>query len=104
MRTCEESLAFRALVSPPHLRRQLPCPALPPMAVLAPAEQLCRLLATLDSPRPLYRRLGQQALESGNAERIAFAITTLQIEIEFCRTDRAKFNACMGRPATASYG
>jgi hypothetical protein len=76
-RTCEQSLAFRATVSPPELRRILPKPALPPLAGPTPAAQLRELLTQLDSPRPVYRRIGE---------------TALQNEIDYCATQQRKLS------------
>lgn len=91
-RTCEQSLAFRATISPPHLRRKLPRPALP-------ATYLRQLLAQLDSPRPVYRRIGEKALATNDTKEIAEAIATLETEIAYCRTDRAAFNTAWQRKA-----
>lgn len=55
-RNCEQSLAFRATVSPPHLGRRLPRPALAPIAPL---------------------RLVQQALDAKNPIELARALTQL---------------------------
>jgi hypothetical protein len=91
MRTCEENLARRAWAS-----KQGRQPA-------ALRQTLRNLLPVLDSPRPLYGRVARQALASGDAQKLLDAIKQVCQEIDFCRTDRAKFNAQMGRPATASY-
>ncbi len=73
-RTCEQSLAFRATVSPPHLRRRLPKPALPWVDGPSPAQVLRLLLGQLDSHRAsVYRRIAEQALADNDADRIASA-------------------------------
>jgi hypothetical protein len=92
MRTCEENLARRAWASQQGRR---------PAAL---RQTLRNLLPVLDSPRPLYGRVARQALARGDAHKLLDAITLVCQEIDYCRTDRAKFNARMGRPATASYG
>jgi hypothetical protein len=91
-RTCEESLAFRATVSPPELRRILPKPALLPLAGPTPAAQLRELLTKLNSPRPLYRRLAEKALANGEPHEIAQAISTVQNEIDYCRATAQKLH------------
>jgi hypothetical protein len=91
-RSCEESLAFRATVSPPELRRILPKPALPPLAGPTPAAQLRELLTQLDSPRPVYRRIGETALANGEPHEIAQAIRTVQNEIDYCATQQRKLS------------
>ena len=91
-RSCEESLAFRATVSPPHLRRVLPRPALAPTVGPSPAAVLRQLLTVLNSPRPVYRRLGEQALASEDPEQVAQAIRTVQNEIDYCRASAEKLH------------
>lgn len=92
-RSCEQSLAFRATVSPPHLRRILPRPALPPSTTPTPAQLLRQLLDQLRSPRAsVYRRLAQQALDDNDAQAIARATRDVQTEIDRCRTEAEKLH------------
>jgi hypothetical protein len=91
-RSCEQSLAFRATVSPPELRRILPKPALPPLTGPSPAAQLRELLTKLNSPRPVYRRIAENALASGEPHEIAQAISTVQNEIDYCATQQQKLS------------
>ena len=91
MRTCEENLARRAWASKQGRR---------PAALL---NTLGNLLPVLNSPRPLYGRVARQAPASGDAQKMLDAIAMVCQEIDYCRQDRAQFNAQMGRPATASY-
>jgi hypothetical protein len=92
LRSCEENLARRAWASEQSRRP----------ATLR--QTLRNLLPVLNSPRPLYGRVARQALAGGDREKMLDAIAMVCQEIDFCRADRAKFNARMGRPATASYG
>jgi hypothetical protein len=76
MRTCEENLGRRMWASaywrnsPAHLRY---------------------LLTKLDSPRAsVYRRPAQAALASGDPERIAAAIRSVQAEIDRVLAERQK--------------
>jgi hypothetical protein len=87
-RSCEECLAIRAPFSQP---RKLPKPALvlPPN----PATVLRQLLIQLDSPRPVYRRLAEEALASDEPLRIAEAIRTLRAEIALCQQSKEKLAA-----------
>jgi hypothetical protein len=90
-RSCEESIAFRATVSPPHLRRILPKPALPPVTGPTPAQQLRQLLQTLDGPKQaLYTRLAERAIEDGAADSIAQVINSVQVELDSRQRSAAK--------------
>jgi hypothetical protein len=91
-RSCEESLAFRATVSPPELRRILPKPALAPLIGPTPTAVLRELLTVLNSPRPLYRRIAEKALASGEPHEIDQAISTVQNEIDYCRATAQKLH------------
>lgn len=75
-RSCEESLAFRATVSPPHLRRILPKPALPPLPGPNPIQVLRELLA-YEYPEPVWQRIGRRALDENDPTEIAKAIKSL---------------------------
>lgn len=75
-RSCEESLAFRATVSPPHLRRKLPRPALAPTVGPSPA-QLLREMMEYPFPEAVWQRIGQRALTDGEPHEIAEAIQQL---------------------------
>lgn len=97
-RTCEQSLAFRATVSPPHLRRILPKLALPPLPGLTPRQELCQLLDQLDSPRAsTYRRIAERALADNDPNSIASSIRSVQGEIDRCRTEAEKMHRLMPR-------
>lgn len=97
-RTCEQSLAFRAVVSPPHLRRKLPKLALPPLPGLTPRQELGQLLDQLDSPRAsTYRRIAERALADNDADRIASSIRSVQGEIDRCHTEADKMHRLMPR-------
>jgi hypothetical protein len=97
-RSCEESLTFRATVSPPHLRRKLPKLALPPLPGLTPRQELSQLLEQLDSPRASsYRRIAEQALADNNADEIARSIRSVQFEIDRCLKEAKKMHRLLPR-------
>jgi hypothetical protein len=72
----EESLAFRATVSPPHLRRVLPKPALP-AAPPTPAAEL-RGLLRYPFPEPVWKHLVQRALDSNSPVELARALAQVK--------------------------
>jgi len=86
-RSCEESRARRAWASA-HGRQP---------ATLR--QTLRNLLPVLNSPRPVYGHIARRALASGDPEKMLAAITTVCTEIDYCRTDRAKFIAYWHRKA-----
>lgn len=91
-RTDEASRAARAAVSPPHLRRLLPCPILVQLGP-TPAQQLRAVLNQLTGPRAsLYRRLAQQALESGESEAITDAYQKVKTEVIRCYDEADKMH------------
>ena len=90
-RSCEESIAFRATVSPPQLKRKLPKPALPPLVGPSPA-QVLRELLTYPFPEPVWQRIGQRALDEGEPHEIAEAIQKLdQVKADH-QKGKAKLN------------
>lgn len=98
-RTCKESLAFRATVSPPHLRRILPKPALPPLDGPTPAQLLRELLKQLDGPRAaLHTRMANQALEDADSEAIARALRQVQREVDDRREAKEKLHKTFPLP------
>jgi uncharacterized small protein (DUF1192 family) len=60
-----------------------------------PVNKLRYLLSVLDSPRPLYRRIGEKALATNDAKEMAEACATLETEIERLRTEHAKRHEAM---------
>jgi hypothetical protein len=97
-RTCAESIAFRATVSPSHLRRKLPKLALPPLPGLTPRQELSQLLEQLDSPRAsTYRRIAERALADNNPDSIASSIRSVRFEIDRCHTEAEKMHRLMPR-------
>lgn len=76
-RTDEESIAFRATVSPPHLGRILPKPALPPLPGPNPI-QVLRELMEYPFPEPVWAREAATVLRDGEPDKIAQAIKTLE--------------------------
>jgi hypothetical protein len=92
-RSCEESLAFRATVSPPHLRRILPKPALPPVDGPTPAQELRQLLSQLDGLKAsLYTRLAKEAIENNDVDRIAQVTSVVQVELDSRQRSAAKLH------------
>jgi hypothetical protein len=87
-RSCEECLAIRNKVSPPNPRK-LPRPALPNLPP-NPATELRKALAKLDSPRPLYRAMGERALAEGEVQQIAEALKDINAEIALCQRNKEK--------------
>jgi hypothetical protein len=85
-RSCEECLAIRNEVSPPNPRK-LPRPALPNLPP-NPATELRKALAKLDSPRPLYRAMGERALAEGEVQQIAQALKDINAEIARCEQSK----------------
>jgi len=60
-----------------------------------PVNRLRYLLTVLDSPRAVYRRIGERALATNDAREMAEACATLEMEIDLCKRDRAKLHALM---------
>ncbi|MBJ6145714.1 hypothetical protein [Hymenobacter sp. BT559] len=91
--TDEQSLAHRAQVSPPHLRRKLPPRALPPLDGPSPAKVLRQLVQKLEGPNVnLYTRIANRALEDGDTESIANATEKVQREIDERLKSRRKLH------------
>jgi hypothetical protein len=88
-RTCEQSLAFRATVSPPELRRILPKRALAPMLGPSPTALLRELMA-YPFPEALWVRMAQEALDSKDPDKINEAISKLDGRITDHKKGQAK--------------
>jgi hypothetical protein len=73
-RNCEQCLAIRAQVSPPHLRRLAVQRIGPP---IPSRNHELRELLTYPFPEPLWARLGQRALDDNEPVAIAEAIAKL---------------------------
>jgi hypothetical protein len=81
-RSCEECIAIRERVSPPHLRRKLPKPSLPPL----PPTEADELRELMKNPllRPVFVSCARQALESGDPAKVSSELISLRFEIK-CR-------------------
>lgn len=97
-RSCEESLAARALVSPRHLGRQLPPRAIPPDFGPNPIKVLRQLVGQLTGSRTaLYTRIAEHALREGDSDDIARATRQVQAEIARCQAVAAQMHRLLPR-------
>jgi hypothetical protein len=86
-RTCEECIAIRERVSPPHLRRIHAKPALPSL----PPTEADELRELIEHPliRDVYVSCARQALESGDTAKVSSELILLRFELK-CRQRNAE--------------